>query len=192
MACAAIAGRAVAQLAGVLFGIGHQIGNVLDRQIGVHHVQARHLGQQAHRYKVLFGVPGQLVKDVGVDGQRADVTKDDGALVLCTRYFLHGDIACGAGFVVHKHVLTQRLGEFGCGGAGHNFRAATGCERHNKANRAAGPVVIGRLSHTGQQAAAGQRACTRQQVAARDGQHFAGGLVERGCHVVSVALVLFG
>ena len=108
----AIACRTIAELAGVLFGIGHQLGNILDGQVGVHHIQAGHFGQQADGNKVLFRVVGQLVKNIGVHCQRADMTEDDGALVIRAGHFLHGDIACGAGFVFHKNVLPQGFGEF--------------------------------------------------------------------------------
>ena len=53
----------------------------------MHDVQARHLGQQRDRLEVLVRVVRQLVEDVRVDRQRADVAEDQRVLVVGARDF---------------------------------------------------------------------------------------------------------
>jgi hypothetical protein len=78
---AAVAGRAVVELAGPGLGQRDELLEVVRRHAGVDHVQARHLGQQRDRLEVLVGVEGQLVEDEGVDRHGADVAQDDGVAV---------------------------------------------------------------------------------------------------------------
>ncbi len=164
---AAIAGRAVAELAGFFPGIGDEFTQVLDRHVGVDHVKAGHLGQQADGLEVLVRVVGQLVEDVGIDGQGADVAQDDGALVIGARHFLHGDVAGRAGLVVHEDVLAQGLGQLGGRGARHDFRASARRKGHDKADGPCGPGVL-RQRGRRQQARQGHGARAGQQLAAAE------------------------
>ena len=104
---AAVAGGPVAQLTRAFLHVVHELAQVLHRQVGVHQVEAGHLGQQGHRLEVPVGVIGQAVEDVGVDCQRADVAQDEGVLVFRPRHFLHGHIARATGLVLHVHRLSQ-------------------------------------------------------------------------------------
>jgi hypothetical protein len=143
VAGAAVAGRAVVQLAGLALGERDELLQVLHRQLGPHHVQAGHLRQQRHRHEGLGRVVGQLVEDVRVDRQRADVAEDDGVLVVRPRHLGHGDVARAARLVVDEDALAQELGHLGGGGPGHDLAAAAGRERHDQADGLAGPGGLG-------------------------------------------------
>ena len=112
MPCAAIAGRAVIELTGSGFGIGHKFFQILHRQIGVHHVQAGHFRNQRDGREVFDRVVGQFGKNIGIHCQGADVSQNEGVLVGGAGNFLHRNIASPAGFVLDEHILADGFAHF--------------------------------------------------------------------------------
>ena len=166
----AVARGAIAQLAGLGLGIGDELGEIPGRHVRVHHIQTGHLRQQADGLEVLVGVVRQLVEDVRIDRQRADVPEDDGVLIVAARDFRHRDVACGAGLVVDEDTLAERVGKFRGGGARDDFRASAGSEGNHETHGLGRPGGLGRCQRrqeaTKPQSAAGLKEPTPREVGA--------------------------
>jgi hypothetical protein len=141
VAGAAVARRAVVELARLRLRERDELLEVLRRQIGVDDIQARHLGKQRDRLEVLDRVVGQLFEDERVDRERADVAEHDRVLVVGTRDLGHRDVAGAARLVVDEDALAEQLAELGGGRAGDDLRAAAGSERHDEADRLRRPGI---------------------------------------------------
>jgi hypothetical protein len=126
-------------------------------------VEAGYLGQQRDGAEVLDRVVGQLVEDVRVHGQRADVAEHQRVLVVGAGHLGHGDVAGAAGLVLDVDGLAQRLGQLGRDGARDDLAAAARRERHEQADGTAGP---GGVREAGQRQAGGGQ---QQQAAERVG-----------------------
>jgi hypothetical protein len=89
--------------------------------------------------EVLDRVVGQLVEDVRVHSQRADVAQDERVVVGGVGHFLHGNVAGCARLVLDEHALTDGFAHFARDGTRHDFRAATWRKRHHHPNGFGGP-----------------------------------------------------
>ena len=139
VAGAAVAGRAVVQLARPGARERDELLQVLRRHVGMDDVQARHLGEQRDRLEVLDRVVGELVEDERVDRERADVAEDQRVLVGRRGDLGHRDVAGAARLVVDVDALAEQLAELDRGRAGDDLRAAAGRERHDEADRLGRP-----------------------------------------------------
>src|SRR6185295_6409386 len=95
----------------------------------------RHDGEQRYRREIAVDVIGQLVVDVRVYGERADVADDQRVAVgLGVRRLLHGDVAATAALVLDHDLLAEALGHLLGGEPRHDRRAAAGGEGNEQAD----------------------------------------------------------
>jgi hypothetical protein len=123
VAGAAVAARAVVELARVALRVRHQVGDARDaepvRHLGAHHQHVRHLRDAGDRREVADRVVRQLRVEPGIDRVRRDGAHDDRRAV--GRGLGHGvgaEVAAGAGTVLddHRaeavlHLLGERAGD---------------------------------------------------------------------------------
>ena len=159
---AALARRAVGQLAGVGLQVLDEVGHVGGGhgRIGLQeHMHARH---GSHGRQVLFGIEGQLAVDHRVDGDGPARAEQQRVAILGRAHgFADADVAARAGLVVHHHRLAQHLGHGGRDGARQHIGRAAGREVHDQAHGALGPFVAGLLRQCrdrGRRAQQGQQA----------------------------------
>jgi hypothetical protein len=107
--------RGVGQLAGLLFGERHQLGERLDRNVVVDRDDARHGQQPCHGRKVALHVVGLARGEQRrIDGQRAiGAPVERGAIRRRLRHTVAADAAAGARHVLHRDRHAPKLSELG-------------------------------------------------------------------------------
>ena len=135
VAGAAVAGRPVVELAGVLLRERDEFAEVLRLHVGVQHEDVGHLGEQRDRHEVLVHVVGLALHRVGIDRQRADVAEDQRVAVGRGPGDLeHGDGSGAARAVVDDDADAHRDGELLRHGPRDDFRGAARRERDDEAD----------------------------------------------------------
>ena len=121
--------RSIVQLAGILLRVFDELGEGLDRDLGVHHQQVGELGEAGNRHEILFRVVRQVLVEERVNGVGAHRADKKGVSVR--RGLGDGgrsDIAAGTGTVLDHEGLAvfglKLLGD----DAGEEIRRAAGAE----------------------------------------------------------------
>ena len=119
--------------------MGDQLRNAARRHGRVHHEQARAECDQRDGGEVAHDVEGQVAVERGVGGVRAHGRHHQGVAVGgAAGHVLGGDVAGGAGAVLHHHGLAQPGGDALRHHAGGGVGAAARREADHEADRAVG------------------------------------------------------
>jgi hypothetical protein len=155
---AAVAGRAVAELARMLAHIGDERVQRLRRHRRMHQQVDPHKRHRCDRGQVLERVVWHLLVEEGVDGHRAARGQQEG--IAIGRRLGHGiaaNDAVGARAVVDHHRTLQRLGQTGRDAARQRIRGPAGREVDDQPDRLVRPRLRGgRRAHASQQARSAQ------------------------------------
>ncbi|MNS87902.1 hypothetical protein D3C72_1218590 [compost metagenome] len=108
----AAARRGESQLAGILLGVFHQFLNRLDRHLGIHDQDVRHLGAQGDRREILGEIERDVLVERLVDGAGDGHEQQRVAVRRGALHVVGGNVAAGARLVFNHERLAQGLGEF--------------------------------------------------------------------------------
>ena len=131
---AAVAARAVVDLAGMGLGIGNERGQVLDRQRGVDHQHVGHARHPGNGREALDRVVGQLGVQAGRDGQRAHMAHQQRiAVARGLGHAVGANAAARARDVLGNDRLAPGGGQLMAYRAAQNVGRAAGRERDDQA-----------------------------------------------------------
>ena len=134
MANGAVAGRGVADLAGIGLQVGHQLCKIFDRNHAVvDHDNARGLHHLAHAHKVFDGVIRQFFVHRWVDAMGGQCGNTKGIAIHSARHFGHANGATSTGLVFNDHGLAQQLAQSILHIARHHVGSPPWREWHNDA-----------------------------------------------------------
>ena len=142
MADRANAGRAIVERAGMVLGIGDQLGDRVHRQARMHHQHGRRQSDPADGCEVLARIKARTGVQARADRQRAGIAKQERVAVgRAARDRARPDRAAGAAAVLDHDRLAERLAHLLGHDPPHDRGRAAGWERHHQRDRA-GRIVL--------------------------------------------------